>query len=143
MNRLATLTMSLAPLLIVASCAMPGKFAGSTVRCNPGICKIEVNVSNCAITLDKPDVVVYERLHIEWEVNAHDGRDYEFTKSGIFIPHPDFEDANVGSIGKKFKILDKHDSTGPGNGFPVKYFVTVRQVGGATCPSHDPTISNQ
>ena len=140
MKRLAGLSMSLGPLVIVASCAMPPKFAGPPVPCNPGICKIEVSVSNCRITLDKPDVIVTERLHIEWEINGHD---YEFTKSGIFIPHPDFEDANVGSIGRKFKILDKYDSKGPGNGFPVKYFVTVRRAGGANCPSHDPTISNQ
>jgi len=138
MKRLTGLSMSLMPLVIAASWATPPKFAGPPVHCNPGICKIEVDVSDCRITLDKPDVIVMQRLHIEWEINGHD---YEFTKSGI--PHPDFEDANIGSIGRKFKLLDKYDSTGPSNGFPVKYFVTVKRVGGATRPSHDPTISNQ
>jgi hypothetical protein len=112
------------------------------VGCTPGICKVEVTVVDCVVSVqpDKLSVPLPRGAkNIHWDIV---GSDYVFAANGIVIERPDgeFDAAELSNAGKKFKWHNKH--TKPGS---YKYSVNVMKTGvnPRVCPTHDPFIANE
>ena len=123
--------------LAVAGCASsPIETAG---RCTaPGVCKIDVSVADCQVTV-KPDTVdAYgKNLEIHWDIVSPG---YAFTPDGIAFkddPTHEFHDPHRPQP-KKFTWHDKNTVARPA---PFPYSVRVTKDG-TPCPPTDPGIIN-
>ena len=110
--------------------------------CNPGICKVEVSVVDCAVSIqpNRLDVPLPRGgKNIHWDIVSDD---YVFAANGIVIDRPDgeFDLPELSNPGKKFKWHDKHTKQGD-----YKYSVNVIKTGvnPRACPTHDPFIVNE
>ena len=111
--------------------------------CTPGICKVEVTVVDCVVSV-QPDPLPVPMPRggkdIHWDIVSND---YVFADNGIVLKTPDdeFDLPELKDARKKFKLHDKHTKWGD---YP--YSVNVIKTGGAdprACPTHDPVISNE
>ncbi len=113
-----------------------------TLACTAGICKVEVTVVNCVVTVSPLTLCVplpRGAKNIHWDIV---GNEYTFAPNGIVITDPDgeFDADELSNAGKKFKWHNKHTKEGY-----YKYSVNVMKNGGTptACPTYDPLIANQ
>jgi hypothetical protein len=110
--------------------------------CSSGVCKVDVKVVDCIITLEPYELTVPlprgpKKIH--WDIVS---ADYIFAANGIVIKVPDgeFDTPDLSPNAKKFKWNNKHSKAGN-----YHYGVTVIKVGvdPKQCPTLDPLIANQ
>ena len=110
--------------------------------CNPGICKVEVTVVDCKVSV-QPDPLRVPlprgAKNIHWDIVS---KDYVFAANGIVIDKPDreFDAVESKEAGTKFIWHDKHTKKGE-----YKYSVNVIRTGvnPKVCPTFDPLIANE
>jgi hypothetical protein len=131
--------------LLIAGCGSLGSARTGAQPCNEGVCKAEVNVSLCWITVDPDPIHVPKEVnHIEWTFSKSTNG-YHFEQDGITIKDPSGSgitpdpgpDPVSGKKGKKFTMKDDHKVHGK-----IPYTVRVVWDDGPACPPTDPMISN-
>jgi hypothetical protein len=139
MSRNLLICATLASIGLLGCQAMP---RAAAPYCNPGLCRVEVSVVDCVVSLQPDRLPVPERgrgKNIHWDIM---GNEYVFAANGIVIDRPDgeFDARELSHDGKKFKWHNKHTKQGD-----YKYSVNVIKTGvdPRACPTHDPVISNE
>jgi hypothetical protein len=131
--------------LAVAGCAsLLGGGNRGMPACNMSVCNLVVTVSDCAISVDNPQLHVgggtgNPNPRIHWILkSAQPGSTVSFAATnGIFFKPPtNGQFVNVGGSGPTYDATDLNTVGGT-----YHYGINVTQ-GGATCPTLDPIVIN-
>lgn len=153
MSKRLWLCVPLISIGLVGCAVAPGapttKLLEAPVGCNPGICFVDIWISDC----DRPGGIQAEPYKLEvpdrgkvknirWRIR---NEGYIFRSDGIVITSPDgeFDEPEMSANGQMFKWRDKH-SAGK-LPYDFKYSVNVVKTGDTprNCYKYDPYISNQ
>lgn len=131
-----------APLVSIGLLGCAAMLEPRSAGCTSGVCKVDVTVIDCTITVDPDTLTVplpHGRKKIHWDIVS---ADYIFAANGIVIKLPDgeFDTSDLSATGKKFKWDDKHSKEGY-----YHYSVNVIKTGvdPKACSTLDPLIANQ
>ena len=132
-----------APLVSIGLLGCAAMLEPRSMGCASGVCKVDVTVVNCAITVEPNTLTVQQprgRKKIHWDIVS---ADYIFAANGIAFkddPDSEFDTPDLSPTAKKFKWDDKHSKAGY-----YHYSVTVIKTGAdpKQCPTLDPLIANQ
>jgi hypothetical protein len=116
--------------------------------CTAGVCKVDVSVSFCAITVADSFSVSGEN-NIFWELDNESAKSYQFRDvDGVILKQPDsdFDLPEAKASNKKFKLHDKNSKVKPGEQLKYPYTLHIQYWAlffWADCRALDPIIINQ
>lgn len=150
MTRIAGLLMIVAIALAEVACVSAqssGGAAASTACDGTGVCKVDVSVTQCFVTVNPSTLHVRAKnIDIFWEITSDSYRFSEADGIKLKQDDPDFDQPQSQSNGKKFKLHDKNDQAKPGQSISYPYNVKVQRLVGTqwvNCGTFDPIIVNE
>ena len=129
---------AVASALVVAGCATGGFHTTEAKDCRgSGVCKIDVTVDNCRITVADPINVYDGAKEIHWDIKTDN---YSFPADGIFIKNdPGGQADDLRRLNDKtFKLHDKNSS----DQTKIDYGIKVLHNNVPCSPPLDPGIIN-
>ena len=85
----------------LSSCGTTADIAALDAPCTPGVCKIDVMVVNCVVTVHPETKDVPQANNIEWNIRRSPGYTFASVNGIDLHGHPDFGPPHITGSGKK------------------------------------------